>query len=172
MKISRKKILPLILKGKIEYTTMVMSDINTKLKLLDEEKQSLVTALKILQGKEIVMNDWRNNEIGAFTNVDDKLKQNSDVAKPKGSKLQFGNILKCKNAFEILTVEDDSEHTDNDKQETVGEGLGTGTQVAEEEVTVECNVINEQGPNREDSGTQMIEGKPELPPNNHNDQIT
>jgi hypothetical protein len=57
MKISRKKILPLILKGKIEYTTMVMSDINTKLKLLDEEKQSLVTALKILQGKEIVMND-------------------------------------------------------------------------------------------------------------------
>jgi hypothetical protein len=72
MKISRKKILPLI-KGKIEYTTMVKSDLNTKLKLLDEEKQSLVTALKILQGKEIGMNDWRINEIGAFTNVDDKL---------------------------------------------------------------------------------------------------
>jgi hypothetical protein len=71
MKISRKKILPLI-KGKIEYTTMVKSDLNTKLKLLDEEKQSLVTALKILQGKEIGMNDWRINEIGAFTNVDDK----------------------------------------------------------------------------------------------------
>ena len=105
MKISRKKILPLI-KGKIEYTTMVMSDLNTKLKLLDEEKQSLVTALKMLQGKEIVMNDWRNNEIDAFTNVDDKLNQNSGMAKPKGSKRQFGNILECKNAFEILTVED------------------------------------------------------------------
>ncbi|CAB4029410.1 Hypothetical predicted protein, partial [Paramuricea clavata] len=129
------------LKGKIEYTTMVMSDLNTKLKLLDEEKQSLVTALKILQGKEIVMNDWCNNEIGAFINADDKLKQNSGMAKPKGSKRQFGNILECKNAFEILTVEDDSEHTDNDKQETVGEGLSTGTQVAEEDVFVECNVM-------------------------------
>ena len=74
------------LKGKIEYTTMVMSDLNTKLKMLDEEKQSLVTALKILQGKEIVRNDWCNNEIDAFTNVDDKLKQNSGMAKPKGSK--------------------------------------------------------------------------------------
>ena len=61
------------LKGKIEYTTMVTSDLNTKLKLLDEEKQSLVTALKILQGNEIGMNDWRINEIGAFTNVDDNL---------------------------------------------------------------------------------------------------
>ncbi len=74
------------LKEKIEYTTMVMSDLNTKLKLLDEEKQSLVTALKILQGKEFVMNDWRNNEIGAFTNVDNKLKQNSGMAKPTGFK--------------------------------------------------------------------------------------
>ncbi|CAB4034587.1 Hypothetical predicted protein [Paramuricea clavata] len=109
------------------------------------------------------MNDWRNNEIGAFINADDKLKQNSGMAKPKGSKRQFRNILECKNAFEILTVEDDSEHTDNDKQETVGEGLSTGTQGAEEDVTVECNVINEQEPNRKDSGTQMIEGKPELP---------
>ena len=128
-----------------------------------------MTALKILQGKEIVMNDWDNNGIDAFTNVDDKIKQNSGMAKPKGSKRQFGNILECKNAFEILTVEDDSEHIDNDKQGTVGEGLSTDTQVAEEEVTVECNVINEQEPNRKDSGTQMIEGKPELPPNNHND---
>ena len=42
------------------------------------------------------------------------------MAKTKGSKRQFGNILECKNAFEILTVEDDSEHTDNDKQETFG----------------------------------------------------
>jgi hypothetical protein len=30
---------------------MVMSDLNTKLKLLDEEKEIVVTALKILQGK-------------------------------------------------------------------------------------------------------------------------
>ena len=42
------------------------------------------------------------------------------MVKTKGSKRQFGNILKCKNAFEILIVEDDSEHTDNDKQETFG----------------------------------------------------
>ncbi|CAB4033138.1 Hypothetical predicted protein [Paramuricea clavata] len=99
------------------------------------------------------MNDWRNNEIGAFINADDKLKQNSGMVKPKGSKREIGNILECKNAFEILTIEDDSEHTDNDKQETVGEGLSTGIQVAEEDVTVECNVINEQEPNRKDSGT-------------------
>ena len=51
----------------------------------------------------------------------------------------------------------------------LSEGLSIGTQVAEEEVTVECNVVIEQQPNRKDSGTQMIEGKPELPPNNHND---
>ena len=76
------------------------------------------------------MNGRRNNEIGAFTNIDDKSKQNSGMAKPKGSKRQFGNILECKNAFEIRTVEDDSEHTDNDKQETVGESLRTGTHVA------------------------------------------
>ncbi len=132
-------------------------------------RKNKVTALKILQGEEIVMNGQRNNEIAAFTNVDDKPKQTSGMAKPKGSKLRFGNILECKNALEILTVEDDSEHTDNDKQETVGESLGTSTQVAEEEVTVECNVINEQEPNRKDAGTQMIEGKSELPPNNHND---
>ena len=148
------------LKEKIEYTTMVMSDLNTKLKLLDEEKQSLVTALKILQGKEFVMNDWRNNEIGAFTNVDNKLKQNSGMAKPTGSKRQFGNLFECKNTFELLTVEDDSDN-DNDKQETVRESLCTGTQVAEEEATVERNVINDQEPNKKEVGTQMqARGKP------------
>ena len=37
------------LKLKLDHTTYVMSDLNTKLKLIEEEKQSLVTALKILQ---------------------------------------------------------------------------------------------------------------------------
>ena len=41
------------LKERVDYTTFAMSDLNTKLKLIEKEKQSLVTALKILQVKEL-----------------------------------------------------------------------------------------------------------------------
>ena len=41
------------LKERVDYTTFDMSHLNTKLKLIEEEKQSLVTAIKILQVKEL-----------------------------------------------------------------------------------------------------------------------
>ena len=44
------------LKEKVDYTVLIMSDLNTKLKLLEEEKQSLITALNILQ-----VNEFKNN---------------------------------------------------------------------------------------------------------------
>ncbi|CAB4044950.1 Hypothetical predicted protein, partial [Paramuricea clavata] len=46
------------LKKELENATLVMSDLNEHVKLMGEEKQSLITALKILQNNEI--DDGRN----------------------------------------------------------------------------------------------------------------
>jgi type IV secretory pathway VirB9-like protein len=46
------------LKKELENATLVMSHLNEHVKLMGEEKQSLITALKILQNNEI--DDGRN----------------------------------------------------------------------------------------------------------------
>ena len=46
---------------------MVMSDLNMKLKLMDEEKQSLVLPQKILQEKEII--NESGDQKSVFTEV-------------------------------------------------------------------------------------------------------
>ena len=41
------------LREKVDYTTLVISDLNTKLKRLEEENQSYIAALNILQVDEL-----------------------------------------------------------------------------------------------------------------------
>ena len=41
------------LREKVDYTTLVISDLNTKLKRLEEKNQSYITALNILQVNEL-----------------------------------------------------------------------------------------------------------------------
>ena len=110
------------LKRKVEYTTLVMSHLNTKLKSMDEEKQSLVVALRILQEKEITKDS--GNQKSVFTKVQAKSSEQHfpDISKSVvPSPLNNTNILQHNNTYDILTIEDHNETIVDDDQEITRE---------------------------------------------------
>ena len=76
------------LKHKVDHTTFVMSDLNTKLKLMEDEKQSLVTALKLLQSDVSEVNKSANNKWSEATHTN---KRKNSPARPKAIDIPLNN---------------------------------------------------------------------------------
>ncbi len=96
------------LKHKVDYTTLVMSDLNTKLKLMEEEKRSLVTALKLIQSDLGEINNSVNNK-GADpsnTNHQKNSSPSSEVTILTSSNDE--DICPLVNQYSALTVQDDT----------------------------------------------------------------
>ena len=64
------------LREKVDYTTLVISDLNTKLKLLEEENQSYITALNILQVDELQFDIQKPGQSATINMQNDKLQPN------------------------------------------------------------------------------------------------
>ena len=107
------------LRQKVEYATLVMSDLNTKLKSMDEEKQCLVVALRILQEKEITKVS-RNQKL-VFTRVQAKNSKQHCPEIPKSilpsPLMNHTNKLQHNNTYDILTIENHNETIADDDQE-------------------------------------------------------
>ncbi|XP_028412430.1 uncharacterized protein LOC114535252 [Dendronephthya gigantea] len=92
---------------------MVISDLNTKIKQMDEEKQSLVVALRILQEKEISKES--GNKKSAFTEVAKNQKQHTPEIPKSMSPSPHNNTKKPQhnNTYDVPAIEDDNESNDD-----------------------------------------------------------
>ena len=134
------------LKERVDYTTFDMSHLNTKLKLIEEEKQSLVTAIKILQVKEL-----DNNVHGIWQTA---------TARKQRENSQFKFI-------EVLTDSEDRVPLVNRYSELTDEHR-TNEEQSEQTCRQKRQLISEQPSQR--ISEQLIE-KEKLELNRENDEI-
>ena len=109
----------------------IMADLNTKVKEVENEKQSLVTALKILHGDHV--NETTNRSRG-MAQVDHQSTGEHKARRKSGRNLQpsvqsesFNNL----NKYSVLRIDDDDEDDDGDEElRIITESKNTPDQMA------------------------------------------
>ncbi|CAB4000376.1 Hypothetical predicted protein [Paramuricea clavata] len=150
-----KNKIPLVLKEKVDYTVLVMSDLNTKLKLLEEEKQSLITALNILQVNEFKSNTQNPGQY-VLANIQNEKSQ------PEQLEISSDSEYNIPLANRFSTLADEGKLNEDESEQTTQQ-QSTCNQ-SSEQCNSDVRVDNQQGQLREPASNE--------PPNNDNSKGT
>ncbi|CAB4000491.1 Hypothetical predicted protein [Paramuricea clavata] len=161
------------LKEKVDYAVLVMSDLNTKLKLLEEEKQSLITALNILQVNEFKSNTQNPGQY-VLANIQNEKSQPEQLEISSDSEYNIPLANRYSTlADEGKLNEDESEQTTQQQGQASVITMELNVQQQQQQSTCnqsseQCNsdvrVDNQQGQLREPASNE--------PPNNGNSKGT
>lgn len=119
------------LKEKVDYTVLIMSDLNTKLKLLEEEKQSLITALNILQVNEFKSNTQNPGQY-VLANIQNEKSQ------PEQLEISSDSEYNIPLANRYSTLADEGKLNEDESEQT------TQQQGQASVITMELNVQQQQ----------------------------
>ena len=119
------------LKEKVDYTVLIMSDLNTKLKLLEEEKQSLITALNILQVNEFKSNTQNPGQY-VLVNIQNEKSQ------PEQLEISSDSEYNIPLANRYSTLADEGKLNEDESEQT------TQQQGQASVITMELNVQQQQ----------------------------
>ena len=116
---------------KVDYTVLIMSDLNTKLKLLEEEKQSLITALNILQVNEFKSNTQNPGQY-VLANIQNEKSQ------PEQLEISSDSEYNIPLANRYSTLADEGKLNEDESEQT------TQQQGQASVITMELNVQQQQ----------------------------
>lgn len=107
------------LRERTENLSYIMSDLNTKVKDLENEKLSLVTVIKILQSEDSRGNNINQHDGEGWINVKDKGHANMAV--------QSSQNFETSNRFDVLSVNSDDTTPNMDQEQDQTMGIKTAT---------------------------------------------
>ena len=134
------------LREKVDYTTQVISDLNTKLKRLEEENQSYITALNILQVDELQCDIQKSGQSATINMQNDKL---------QSKQLEISSIseynIPVGNRFSPLVDEGDKKNEEKTLQHEQAHGItndldlnNTFQQQQQQQQYATCNQLTER----------------------------